>query len=250
MVVRWNYPTDMRLDCGGHRNIGDYCQELGIQKPLIVTDSEIRAFSWFSEVLQSFSTKEDYAVFDAIVSNPNEESVHQGLALMHAENCDAILAIGGGSAIDVGKAIALLWRQECSLWDLEDIGDNWKKANIDAIAPIIALPTTAGTGSEVGRASVITDSTTQTKKLIFHPNMLPSLVVLDAELTIALPPPLTAATGMDALSHSLEALCASGYHPMADGIAMEAILLIYNNLAVAYENGLDIQARQAMLYPN
>ena len=137
--------------------------------------------------------------------------------------------------------------QSLSLWDFEDIGDNWKKASLEKIAPIVAIPTTAGTGSETGRASVILNEKIGVTKIIFHPKFLPSLVILDPNLTIDLPSNITAATGMDALAHNLEAYCAPGYHPMADGIALEGMRLINNSLIKVFKDGSDLEGRMNML---
>ena len=187
------------------------------------------------------------AVFSAIKANPTGANVTDGVKSYHQGGHDGVIAFGGGSALDAAKAIALMVGQELPLWDFEDVGDNWSRVNIVGMAPVVAVPTTAGTGSEVGRASVITDTDKQIKKIIFHPQMLPAIVILDPELTFGLPKALTAATGMDALSHCLEAYCATYYHPMAEGIAMQGMKLIKNNLLCAYHDGNDIEARTHML---
>ncbi len=189
----------------------------------------------------------DVVVFSEVQGNPTGENVEAGIRAYNAGNHDGVIAFGGGSSLDAAKAIALCAGQTRPVWDFEDIGDNWTRADPSAIAPVIAIPTTAGTGSEVGRASVITDASNHSKKIIFHPQMLPVQVLLDPEVTTGLPPHITAATGMDALSHNLEALCAPGYHPMADGIAMEGIRLIRDFLPVAYSDGRNIEARTQLL---
>jgi alcohol dehydrogenase class IV len=187
------------------------------------------------------------SIFSQIRPNPTGQNVTDGVAAFLSDTHDGVIALGGGSALDAGKAIALIARQSCSLWELEDAGDNDKNADPEKIAPIIAVPTTAGTGSEVGRVGLIVNEAEQRKVIIFHPKMMPSSVILDAELTVELPPHLTAATGMDALSHSLEAWCAPNFHPMAEGIALEGIRLVRTNIEQAVSNGQDLEARQNML---
>ena len=179
--------------------------------------------------------------------NPIGENVDDGVLIFKKNKCDGVIAFGGGSGLDVGKAIAFMSVQTKPIWDFEDVGDNWTRANSSGIAPIIAVPTTAGTGSEAGRASLITNKKNQTKKIIFHPKILPSIVILDPCLTINLPPKITAATGMDALAHNLEAYCASGYHPMADGIALEGMNLIKKWLLIAVQEGKNLEARSGMM---
>jgi alcohol dehydrogenase class IV len=186
-------------------------------------------------------------VFSAIRSNPTGANIDDGVVAFKAGGHDGVIALGGGSALDAGKAVALMSGQDLPLWDLEDAGDNWLRVKTDSIAPVVAVPTTAGTGSEVGRAAVITDQIQQVKRIIFHPRMLPGIVILDPELTVGLPPRLTAATGMDALSHNLEALCSPAWHPMADGIALEGIRLVKEFLPVAVADGDNLNARMQML---
>jgi alcohol dehydrogenase class IV len=186
-------------------------------------------------------------LFSGIKGNPTGANVCEGLAAWRAGEHDGVIAFGGGSALDAGKAVALMSGQTRDLWDFEDVGDNWTRADPAGIAPVVAVPTTAGTGSEAGRASVIVDEEQHVKKVIFHPRMLPSRVILDPVLTLGLPPKLTAATGMDALSHNLEALCAQGWHPMADGIAVEGIRLVREYLPRAVADGSDLEARQQMI---
>ncbi len=186
-------------------------------------------------------------MFADIRGNPNGANVDAGVEVFRSGNHDSVIAFGGGSALDAAKAIALMAGQDRPIWDFEDVGDNWKRAHADGIAPCVAIPTTAGTGSEVGRASVITNDDTHRKMIIFHPRMLPAAVILDPETTVGLPPQITAATGMDALSHCFEAWCAPGFHPMADGIALEGVRLIGTALPRAYDDGRDIEARTQML---
>ncbi|GAB2522100.1 iron-containing alcohol dehydrogenase [Microbulbifer agarilyticus] len=186
-------------------------------------------------------------VFSDIKGNPTGKNIDDGVAVCKAHGCDGVIALGGGSALDAGKAIALMFGQAHPVWDFEDVGDNYLKVDIHGMRPVIAVPTTAGTGSEVGRASVLTDEQARLKKIIFHPRMLPEIVVLDPALTVGLPPQITAATGMDALSHNLEAYCATSYHPMAEGIALEAMRMIHDYLPRAVANGTDLEARMQML---
>jgi alcohol dehydrogenase class IV len=186
-------------------------------------------------------------IFYNFSGNPSGENVNEGVKIFNENKCDGVIAFGGGSGLDVGKAIAFMSGQERSIWDFEDIGDYWKRANDEKIAPIIAVPTTAGTGSETGRASAIINKETGVKKIIFHPKFLPSIVILDPVLTVDLSPRLTAATGMDALAHNLEAFCAPGFHPMADGIALEGMRLVKNSLLHAVKDGKNIKARLEML---
>ncbi len=248
LKANWNYPTKIRVGKGRLNELPTACIELGMRAPLLVTDPGL-ANSVLVENTLALMHEEGIktSVFCHIKANPTGEQVMDGVGAYRQGAHDGVIAFGGGSALDAGKAIALMVGQQHSLWDFEDVGDNWLRVNVDAMAPVIAIPTTAGTGSEVGRASVITDTKQQIKKIIFHPNMLPSLVILDPELTVGLPKPITAATGMDALSHCLEAYCALGYHPMAEGIALEGIRLIKESLLEAYHEGTNITARTNML---
>ena len=197
-----------------------------------------------SEIKKNFN---NLSIFSNFSGNPSGDNVNDGVKIFNENKCDGVIAFGGGSGLDVGKAIAFMSGQERSIWDFEDIGDYWKRANNEKIAPIIAVPTTAGTGSETGRASAIINKETGVKKIIFHPKFLPSIVILDPCLTVDLSPRLTAATGMDALAHNLEAFCAPGFHPMADGIALEGMRLVKNSLLVAVKDGKNIYARLEML---
>ena len=186
-------------------------------------------------------------LYSNVIGNPTGTNVNEGVDSYKKNNCDGVIAFGGGSGLDVGKAVAFMSGQTLPIWDFEDVGDNWTKANSDKIAPIIAVPTTAGTGSETGRASVILNEETGVKNIIFHPKFLPSIVILDPVLTVGLPSKITAATGMDALAHNLEAYCATSYHPMADGIALEGMRLIDKWLLEAFRNGSNLEARMNML---
>ncbi|WED42082.1 iron-containing alcohol dehydrogenase [Legionella cardiaca] len=248
LKANWNYPTSIRVGAGRASELATACTTLGMKSPLLVTDTALATLPMIDKALQQCRTAGlGIAVFCQIKANPTGENVMAGVSAYFAGNHDGVIAFGGGSALDAAKAIALMVGQNRPLWDFEDIGDNWSRVNASGIAPIIALPTTAGTGSEVGRASVITDTTQQIKKIIFHPKMLPALVILDPELTVALPASITAATGMDALSHNLEAYCALNYHPMAESIALEGIRLIKEYLPRAVQNGNDLTARTQML---
>ena len=244
----WNYPTTMWVGENRIKDLGSACKKLSINKPLLVTDNGL-VKSKIIEDAVTLLKKENLAVevFSNVVGNPTGSNVEEGVEVYKKNKCNGVIAFGGGSALDVGKAIAFMSGQTLSIWEFEDIGDNWSNANSDAIAPIIAVPTTAGTGSETGRASVILNEKTGEKKIIFHPKFLPSIVILDPVLTIELPPKITAATGMDALAHCLEAYCAPGFHPMADGIALEGMRLINKWLLKAVKNGKDLEARMNML---
>ena len=248
MSVNWNYPTTVWI---GENRIDDLslaCKELNILNPLFVTDKDLVSLPMTVEIItnlkNSFSKLD---IFSDFTGNPTGKNITEGVKIYNNNSCDGVIAFGGGSALDVGKAIAFMSGQSRPIWDFEDIGDNWKRANEKNIAPIIAVPTTAGTGSETGRASAIINKKTGVKKIIFHPKFLPSVVILDPVLTVNLSPRLTAATGMDALAHNLEAFCAPGFHPMADGIAIEGMKLIKKSLIKAVNNGKDLEARADLL---
>ena len=244
----WNYPTTIWVGENRIKNLNLACKNLNIQKPLLVTDSGLSKKKIILNTVELLKKKNIFVkVFSNIYSNPSGENVDEGVNFFKKNNCDGVIAIGGGSSLDVGKAIGFMHAQTLPIWDFEDKGNNWEKANSEKIAPIIAIPTTAGTGSETGRASVILNQNTGVKKIIFHPKFLPSIVILDPNLTLELPPDITAATGMDALAHNLEAYCAPGYHPMADGIAMEGMRLINQWLLIAYKDGTNVEARMNML---
>jgi alcohol dehydrogenase class IV len=244
----WNYPTAVRAGAGRIAELPEACATLGIERPLLVTDPGIAGLPLLEAVLDACRAGGlEPLVYSQVKGNPTGDNVSGGLKAFEQNDCNGVIAVGGGSALDAAKAIALLAGQGSPLWDFEDIGDNWQRADPAKIAPIVAVPTTAGTGSEVGRASVITDEIEQRKKIIFHPRMLPGQVILDPEMTRGLPAALTAATGMDALSHSLEALCAPSYHPMAEGIAVEGIRLVKHYLPRAVADGDDLEARMQML---
>ena len=244
----WNYPTTMWVGENRIKDLNHACKNLNIKKPLLVTDKGLSNLEFIQKSFKDLRDQGTHVeIFSNVVGNPTGSNVKEGVQFYKQNNCDGVIAFGGGSALDVGKAIAFMSGQTLSMWDFEDVGDNWTKANSDKIAPIIAVPTTAGTGSETGRASVILNEETGVKKIIFHPKFLPSIVILDPILTLALPANITAATGMDALAHNLEAYCAPGYHPMADGIALEGMRLIKGCLIKAVEDGSNLEARMDML---
>jgi len=243
--MNWNYPTAIKFGLNRIKDIQSYCEELNIKNPLIVTDPGILK----TDIIKKISSylNFDFNIFSNLQSNPTGENVKEGVYEFNKGKHDGVIAVGGGSGMDTGKGIAFMAEQTLPLWDFEDIDDYWTRANSDVIKPIIAIPTTAGTGSETGRAAVFTKEDTHEKKIIFHPKMLPSVVILDPNLTINLPPSLTAFTGMDSLAHSLEAYCSPFYHPLSQGIAIEGINLVHKYLLKAFNNGEDIEARANML---
>ncbi len=248
MKFNWNYPTTVWVGQDRVRDLVEACINLNIKKPLFVTDKDLINLPFIIQIISEIKVKfKELSIFSNFSGNPIGENVDEGVNEFKINNCDGVIAIGGGSAIDVGKAIAFMSGQNRSIWDFEDIGDYWKRADTKKISPIIAIPTTAGTGSETGRASAIINKKTGIKKIIFHPKILPSIVILDPKLTLELSPRLTAATGMDALAHNLEAFCAPNYHPMAEGIALEGMKLIKRSLVVAFKDGENIEARQNLL---
>ena len=248
MKINWNYPTSVWVGENRVKDLSEACKNLSISNPLFVTDKDLINLEMVQNIVSDL--KQNYnniSIFSNFTGNPIGENVEEGVKVFNKQKCDGVIAFGGGSGIDVGKAIAFMSGQTRPIWDFEDIGDFWKRADENKIAPIIAVPTTAGTGSETGRASAIINKQTGVKKIIFHPKFLPSIVILDPFLTIDLPPRLTAATGMDALAHNLEAFCAPGFHPMADGIAIEGLKLIKKSLLIAVNNGKNIDARSDLL---
>ena len=248
MKSNWNYPTTVWIGENRIKDLYQACAQLLIKKPLFVTDKDLANLGMVKKIIKDLSDNfKNIKIFSNFSGNPSGDNVSDGVKIFKENKCDGVIAFGGGSGLDVGKAIAFMSVQERSIWDFEDIGDYWKRANDEKIAPIIAVPTTAGTGSETGRASAIINKETGVKKIIFHPKILPSIVILDPNLTFDLSPRLTAATGMDALAHNLEAFCAPGYHPMADGIALEGMRLIKNSLLTAFKNGRNMTARLDML---
>jgi alcohol dehydrogenase class IV len=248
LVARWNYPTTVRFGRGRIAELPDALAAAGIGRPLFVTDPGLAGLPVAARTLKILDdAKIDYALFSDVKPNPVESNLTAGVAAFRNGRHDGVIAFGGGSALDLGKLIAFQAGQTRPVWDFEDIGDWWTRADDSAIAPVVAVPTTAGTGSEVGRAGVLTHEASHTKKVIFHPKMLPVIVIADPELTAGMPPLITAGTGMDALAHCLEAYCAPGYHPMADGIAVEGIRLVFENLPKAHTDGNDLVARAHMM---
>jgi alcohol dehydrogenase class IV len=241
--ANWNYPTAIRFGAGRIAELAEVCRGAGMARPLLVTDPVLADLPMVRDAAAAAGS----GVFSNIHSNPVGADVEAGLAAYRRGGHDGVIAFGGGSALDAGKVIAFMSGQSRSVWDFEDVGDWWTRADPDRIAPVVAVPTTAGTGSEVGRAGVILDEDAGVKKIIFHPKMMPVTVILDPELTLGLPPHVTAATGMDALAHCIEAYCAPGFHPMADGIAAEGVALIRDWLPRAVADGRDIEARGHML---
>jgi alcohol dehydrogenase class IV len=244
----WNYPTSIKFGAGRIVELPEHCRALGMQRPLLVTDAGLAALPMVANAVRLCRDAGlGCDVFSDVQPNPVEANVSAGVAAYRSGGHDGVIAFGGGSALDAAKAIALMVGQTRPIWDFEDRDDWCNRVNVAGMAPVVAVPTTSGTGSEVGRASVITDLRDHTKKIIFHPRMLPAIVLEDPELTVGLPPHITAAVGMDALSHSLEAYCAPGYHPMADGVAVEGIRLVKEFLPRAVADGNDLEARANML---
>lgn len=247
-TTNWNYPTAIRSGIGRISELADACKALGMKSPLLVTDPSLAALPMVTDAVAAcVEAGLDCRLFSNIKGNPTGKNVNDGVVAFREGKHDGVIAFGGGSGLDAAKAIAFMSGQTADLWSFEDVGDNWSKAIESGIAPIVAVPTTSGTGSEVGRASVITDDANHVKKIIFHPKMLPEIVILDPELTQGLPAKITAATGMDALSHNLEAYCSPFYHPMAEGIAIEGIRLVKEYLPQAVVNGSNLDARMQML---
>tara|TARA_B100001057_G_scaffold357167_1_gene359180 strand:- start:1110 stop:2270 length:1161 start_codon:yes stop_codon:yes gene_type:complete len=248
MKFNWNYPTTVWVGENRVNDLYDASKNLNITKPLFVTDKDLVNLPFIKKIISGNLKKFDKLhIFSNFTGNPIGENVDEGVEEFKKNNCDGVIAIGGGSALDVGKAIAFMSGQDRPIWDFEDVGDYWKRANNEKISLIIAIPTTAGTGSETGRACAIINRKSGVKKIIFHPKILPSIVILDPSLTTELSPRLTAATGMDALAHNLEAFCAPNFHPMADGIALEGMKLIKNSLLKAFKDGKNLDARQNLL---
>ncbi|HEV7254438.1 MAG TPA: iron-containing alcohol dehydrogenase [Mesorhizobium sp.] len=248
LFARWNYPTTVRFGAGHIRELPEALEAAGIRNPLFVTDPGLVKLPVVANTLDLlWEANIAHGLFSDVKPNPVESNLAAGIEAFRAGGHDGVLAFGGGSALDLGKLIAFQAGQTRPVWDFEDVGDWWTRADSSRIAPIVAVPTTAGTGSEVGRAGVVTHEATRTKKVIFHPLMLPKIVIADPELTTGMPPAITAGTGMDAFAHCLEAYCAPGYHPMADGIALEGVRLVLENLPKAYRDGGDIEARAHMM---
>lgn len=247
-IREWSYPTRVVIGEGASEGLAGYCSSLGMKLPLLVTDPGLASTDMVASTIAGLNAGGVRAsLYAGVQSNPTAADIDEGVSAFKDGGHDGVIAFGGGSALDAGKAIAFMSVQTRPIWDFEDVGDNWTRASTNELAPVIALPTTAGTGSEVGRASVVTDVETHVKKIIFHPSMMPRIALLDPELTRGLPAHLTAATGFDAFVHCLEAFCAPGYHPMADGIALEGMRLIATALPRAVANGNDMEARADMI---
>jgi alcohol dehydrogenase len=244
----FNFPNPVRFGNGRVKELPAFCRDAGMKKPLFVTDKGLAGSDMVKGILANLAAAGlGSAMFSDVVPNPTEENVLDGCKVYRAGGHDGVICFGGGSALDTGKMIALMHGQTISIFDLEDVGDWWTRADASKIAPNICIPTTAGTGSEVGRAGVITNTKTHEKKIIFHPAVMPKFAILDPELTVGLPPKLTAATGFDAFAHCLEAYCTASYHPMAEGVGLEGMRLVKENLARAVKKGTDLEARGNML---
>jgi alcohol dehydrogenase class IV len=249
-VANWSYPTAIKFGPGRLRELAEHCRAAGIARPLFVTDRGLAGLPITAAALDVLAAGGlGRAVFAGVDPNPTEANMAEGIAAFHAGGHDGVVAFGGGSALDLAKMIALMARQRAglSVWELEDIGDWWTRAEAAAIAPVVAVPTTAGTGSEVGRAGVLTNSATHRKTIIFHPGLMPRVAICDPELTLGMPPAITAGTGMDALAHCLEAYCAPAFHPMSQGIALEGMRLVFGNLPVAFREPGNFAARGNMM---
>ena len=247
-TANWSYPTAVKFGPGRISELAEHCRAAGITRPLLVTDRALASLPITAQALDVLDAGGlGRAVFSEVDANPTEANMEAGLKVYRAGGHDGVVCFGGGSALDLGKMIALMVDQSCSVWDLEDVGDWWTRANPDTIAPIVAVPTTAGTGSEVGRAGVLTNAATHRKKIIFHPKLLPAVTICDPELTVGMPKFITAGTGMDALAHCLEAYCSPHYHPMSQGIALEGMRLVFENLPRAYATPDDLEARAHMM---
>ncbi len=248
LTANWSYPTAIRFGAGRISELPEACAAAGIHRPLLVTDRGLATLPVTSQTLDILDAAGlGRAIFADVDPNPSDTNLSAGLKAYHDGEHDGVIAFGGGSGLDLGKMVAFMSGQTRPVWDFEDIGDWWTRADPDGIAPIVAVPTTAGTGSEVGRASVITNSETHVKKIIFHPKVLPTVVIADPELTVGMPKPITAGTGMDAFAHCLEAYCSPHYHPMSQGIALEGLRLVNTYLPRAYANGSDLEARAHMM---
>ena len=248
LIGNWSYPTQIKFGAGRIREIADACNQANIKRPLLITDKGLSNLPITSKTLQLMKEAGlGDALFSNVDQNPNEKNLNSGIAAFKEGNHDGVIAFGGGSGLDLGKLVAFMVGQDRSVWDFEDVSDWWSRANPNTIFPIVAIPTTAGTGSEVGRASVLTNSDTLEKKIIFHPQILPKVVICDPELTVEMPKSITAGTGLDAFAHCVEAFSSPHYHPMSQGIAVEGMRLVIENLGKVYSDGSDIEARANMM---
>ena len=248
LIGNWSYPTQIKFGAGRIREIADACNQANIKRPLLITDKGLSNLPITSKTLQLMKEAGlGDALFSNVDPNPNEKNLNSGITAFKEGNHDGVIAFGGGSGLDLGKLVAFMVGQDRSVWDFEDVSDWWTRANPNTIFPIVAIPTTAGTGSEVGRASVLTNSDTLEKKIIFHPQILPKVVICDPELTIEMPKSITAGTGLDAFAHCVEAFSSPHYHPMSQGIAIEGMRLVIENLGKVYSDGSDIEARANMM---
>ncbi|KZY30943.1 alcohol dehydrogenase, partial [Roseovarius sp. HI0049] len=248
LVGNWSYPTAVKFGAGRIAELGEACAAAGMRRPLLVTDRGLAGLPVTQGVLERMEAAGlGRAMFSEVDPNPNEVNLAAGVAAFNAGGHDGVIALGGGSGLDLGKLVAFMAGQTRPVWDFEDIGDWWTRADAEAIAPIVAVPTTAGTGSEVGRAGVLTNSESHVKKIIFHPKLLPAVVICDPELTVGMPKAITAGTGLDAFAHCVEAFSSPHYHPMSQGIALEGMRLVIENLPKAYDDGGDIEARAHMM---
>ncbi len=248
ITANWSYPTAIRFGAGRIAELADACKAAGITKPLLVTDTGLKDQKITRDALDRLlGAGLSASLFADVQSNPTDQNLDAGIEAFKAGDHDGVVAFGGGSGLDLGKLVAFMAGQTRPVWDFEDVGDWWTRADSDAIAPIVAVPTTAGTGSEVGRASVLTNSDEHIKKVIFHPKILPAIVIVDPELTVGMPRAITVGTGMDAFAHCLEAYCSPFYHPMSEGIALEGMRLVKNNLPLVYKDGSNLEARGHMM---
>ena len=248
LIGNWSYPTQIKFGAGRIREIADACNQANIKRPLLITDKGLSNLPITSKTLQLMKEAGlGDALFSNVDQNPNEKNLNSGIAAFKEGNHDGVIAFGGGSGLDLGKLVAFMVGQDRSVWDFEDVSDWWTRAKPNTIFPIVAIPTTAGTGSEVGRASVLTNSDTLEKKIIFHPQILPKVVICDPELTVEMPKSITAGTGLDAFAHCVEAFSSPHYHPMSQGIAVEGMRLVIENLGKVYSDGSDIEARANMM---
>jgi alcohol dehydrogenase class IV len=241
----FSFPTTCHFGAGVTQHLLGHLSELGVSRPLVVTDpglTQTEAFQLLKNALGPEGETEDWYLFSEVHPNPIEQDVRGAARMFVEHDCDGVVAVGGGSALDAGKACRLAIKR--ANVDLERYRD---EPDWSGLAPFVAIPTTAGTGSEMGRSSVITLEATQRKAVIGHPELMADLVLLDPELTVGLPPKLTAATGADALTHCIESFTCPVFHPICDGIALEGIHLTIDALPRAYRNGSDIDARGKML---